>query len=54
VLNKCGAQGRRGNKKFLGKNGMLDSESLADILTVGDITRHHARIRPERVAIHYE
>ena len=33
---------------------MLDSESLTDILTVGDITRHHARIRPERVAIHYE
>ncbi len=38
---------------------MLDSEgpereSLADILTIGDVTRHHARIRPKRVAIHFE
>jgi long-chain acyl-CoA synthetase len=38
---------------------MLDSESperesVGDILTIGDITRRHARIRPERVAIHFE
>ena len=33
---------------------MLEGESLADILTVGDITRHHAKIRPGRVAIHFE
>src|SRR5262249_6294699 len=33
---------------------MLDSESLADILTIGDVTRHHARIRPTRIAIHFE
>ncbi|MGA9319873.1 MAG: fatty acid--CoA ligase [Xanthobacteraceae bacterium] len=33
---------------------MLDVESLADIVTVGDVTRHHARIRPDRVAIHFE
>jgi acyl-CoA synthetase (AMP-forming)/AMP-acid ligase II len=33
---------------------MLEGESLADILTVGDITRHHAKIRPDRVAIHFE
>jgi len=33
---------------------MLDSESLADIVTIGDVTRHHARIRPDRVAIHFE
>ena len=33
---------------------MLEVESLADIVTVGDVTRHHARIRPDRVAIHFE
>jgi len=33
---------------------MLDVESLADILTVGDITRHHARTHPDRVAIYFE
>jgi long-chain acyl-CoA synthetase len=33
---------------------MLDVESLADILTIGDITRRHASIRPERATIHYE
>ena len=33
---------------------MLNGESLADVLTVGDITRHHAKIRPDRVAIHFE
>src|SRR5262249_11280668 len=40
-------------RKRLG-GSMLDGESLADILTVGDITRHHAKIRPDRVAIHFE
>jgi long-chain acyl-CoA synthetase len=33
---------------------MLEVESLADIVTVGDVTRHHASIRPDRVAIHFE
>jgi long-chain acyl-CoA synthetase len=33
---------------------MLAGESLADILTVGDITRHHAKNSPDRVAIHFE
>jgi acyl-CoA synthetase (AMP-forming)/AMP-acid ligase II len=33
---------------------MLEVESLADIVTVGDATRHHAKIRPDRVAIHFE
>jgi acyl-CoA synthetase (AMP-forming)/AMP-acid ligase II len=33
---------------------MLDVESLADIVTVADVTRHHARVRPDRVAIHFE
>ena len=33
---------------------MLDVESLADILTVGDITRHHARTHRDRVAIYFE
>ncbi len=33
---------------------MLKVEGVADISTVGDITRHHAKARPERVAIHFE
>jgi long-chain acyl-CoA synthetase len=33
---------------------MLEVTSAADIATVGDITRHHARTRPDRVAIHFE
>jgi acyl-CoA synthetase (AMP-forming)/AMP-acid ligase II len=33
---------------------MLKVESIADVDTVGDITRHHARTRPDRVAIHFE
>lgn len=33
---------------------MLQVASVADICTVGDITRHHARTRPDRVAIHFE
>ena len=33
---------------------MLQVESVADIQTVGDITRHHAKTRPNRVAIHFE
>ena len=33
---------------------MLEVDSAADIFTVGDITRHHAKSRPHRVAIHYE
>jgi fatty-acyl-CoA synthase len=33
---------------------MLDVSSVADIGTVADITRHHARTRPDRVAIHFE
>ena len=32
---------------------MLDPAN-ADIVTVGDLTRHHARTRPDRVAIHFE
>jgi len=33
---------------------MLEVGSIADIGAVGDITRHHAKTRPERVAIHFE
>jgi long-chain acyl-CoA synthetase len=33
---------------------MLEVNSVADIGTVGDITRHHAKTRPDRVAIHFE
>jgi len=33
---------------------MLQVERPADIKTVGDITRHHAKTWPARVAIHYE
>ena len=33
---------------------MLKVDSAADIATVGDITRHHAKSRPQRIAIHYE
>jgi acyl-CoA synthetase (AMP-forming)/AMP-acid ligase II len=33
---------------------MLNVESLADIVTVADVPRHHARLRPDRVAIHFE
>jgi len=33
---------------------MLQVERPADVVTVGDVTRHHARNRPDRVAIHYE
>jgi acyl-CoA synthetase (AMP-forming)/AMP-acid ligase II len=33
---------------------MLEVESLADIVTVADVTRHHAKTRPDRVAIHFE
>ena len=45
---------RGDNNKALWEVIMLDVESLADIVTIGDITRHHARIRPDRVAIHFE
>jgi acyl-CoA synthetase (AMP-forming)/AMP-acid ligase II len=49
------AREKRGDDKTpLGRVAMLEVESLAGIVTVGDITRHHARIRPERVAIHFE
>jgi hypothetical protein len=30
---------------------MLDMESLADVHTGADIPRHHAKTRPDRVAI---
>jgi len=33
---------------------MLKVDSVADIRTVGDITRRHAQTRPDRVAIHFE
>jgi len=33
---------------------MLEVQSLADIVTVADVTRHHAKTRPDRVAIHFE
>jgi long-chain acyl-CoA synthetase len=33
---------------------MLKVEGISDIATVGDITRQHARNRPDRVAIHFE
>ena len=33
---------------------MLQVDSTANIQTVGDITRYHARNRPDRVAIHFE
>jgi non-ribosomal peptide synthetase component E (peptide arylation enzyme) len=33
---------------------MLQVDSAADLSTLGDIPRHHARSRPHRVAIHYE
>jgi long-chain acyl-CoA synthetase len=35
-------------------DAMLQVSSAADIQTVGDITRHHANDRPDRVAIHFE
>src|ERR1700688_901863 len=44
----------RAIRTALGRVAMLEVESLADIVTVGDVTRHHARIRPDRVAIHFE
>ena len=31
---------------------MLKVDSAAHISTLGDITRHHAKSRPHRVAIH--
>ena len=33
---------------------MLEVAGAADVSRVGDITRHHARTRPDRVAIHFE
>ena len=33
---------------------MLEVNRVADIRTVGDITRRHAETRPDRVAIHFE
>ncbi len=33
---------------------MLDVTGVADIARIGDITRHHAKARPDRVAIHFE
>jgi len=33
---------------------MLKVEGIADVATVGDIARHHARTRPDRIAIHFE
>jgi long-chain acyl-CoA synthetase len=36
------------------EEAMLQVESHADIVTIGDVTRHHARTRPDRVAIHFE
>jgi len=33
---------------------MVDAETVATIRTIGDVTRQHARSRPERTAIHYE
>ena len=33
---------------------MLNVEGIADVDTIGDITRHHAKTRPDRTAIHFE
>ena len=33
---------------------MHDVTGVADISRIGDITRQHARTRPDRVAIHFE
>ena len=33
---------------------MHDVTGVADISRIGDITRRHARTRPDRVAIHFE
>jgi long-chain acyl-CoA synthetase len=33
---------------------MLKVDSVADIRTIGDITRCHARTRPDRIAVHFE
>ena len=33
---------------------MVEAETVATIATIGDVTRHYARTRPERIAIHYE
>jgi long-chain acyl-CoA synthetase len=33
---------------------MLEVASIADVATLGDLTRHHAKTRPDRVAIHFE
>jgi long-chain acyl-CoA synthetase len=33
---------------------MLQVETIAGVATVGDITRHHAKTRPERTAVHFE
>jgi long-chain acyl-CoA synthetase len=33
---------------------MLEVESLADIVTVADVTRHHAKTRPDGIAIYFE
>lgn len=33
---------------------MVEAETVATIRTIADVTRQHARTRPERTAIHYE
>jgi acyl-CoA synthetase (AMP-forming)/AMP-acid ligase II len=37
-----------------GRIAMLKVDSAADIATIGDVTRHHARTFPDREAIHFE
>jgi long-chain acyl-CoA synthetase len=41
-------------KILLGRFIMLQVENLAAIVTVADVTRHHAKNHPDRVAIHFE
>src|ERR1700733_8915557 len=38
----------------LGRPSMLDIANVAKIATVADITQHHAKIRPDAVALHFE
>jgi acyl-CoA synthetase (AMP-forming)/AMP-acid ligase II len=45
---------KRGNTKAFRESVMLKVAGIADLATVGDITRHHAQTRPDRIAIHFE
>jgi acyl-CoA synthetase (AMP-forming)/AMP-acid ligase II len=56
IISEKHTRARRGHdvKKLLGRVVMPEVKSLADIRTVADITRLHAKTRPDRVAIHFE